>query len=369
MLAENFHGSRQSILPVGGRTSLREEQQVASKLPVILCTEHLNGLIDYPARDMTVTVQAGMRVSELQTLLAGEHQQLPIDIPQAQQATIGGAIATNTSGSSRFGYGTFRDYVIGISAVDGQGRLFSAGGRVVKNVAGYDLCKLMIGSMGTLGVITQVTLKLIPKPRCRMFVLAGCQHASIVEAALSTLNLSSTRPVIMDLLNDKMAQQLQAETGQQLPEEPYVLCIGYAGETEETNWQTAAVAPELQSSQTGPPMVISGMAAENLWHGLTEAQSLSPAPCIFQATLLPSRVAAFVELCSQRGVAVQAYAGSGLVIGQLPDGCTNPQAAAQLLSPLREQAQGCGGSLSLLRARMLGASSENSLKLPSKENR
>src|SRR5690606_40405915 len=85
-----------------------------------------------------------------------------VDISQGPRATSGGAIAANTSGPGRYGYGTFRDYVIGISAVDGQGRLFSAGGRVVKNVAGYDLCKLLGGSQGALAVITQVTLKLRP---------------------------------------------------------------------------------------------------------------------------------------------------------------------------------------------------------------
>jgi len=347
MLTENFHGSRQPILPAGGCTSRRVGRDDAER-PVILVTENLNSLIDYPARDMTVTVQAGMRVSELQTLLASEQQQLPIDIPQARQATIGGAIAANISGSSRFGYGTFRDYVIGVSAVDGQGRLFSAGGRVVKNVAGYDLCKLMIGSMGTLGVITQVTLKLIPKPHCRTFVLAGCPRASIVEAALSTLNLSSTRPVVMDLLNAKTIRQLQSDMGQQLPEEPDVLCIGYAGGTDETNWQMATVAGELLSSQTSQPQMIGGQAAENLWQGLTEYQSASTAPFIFRAALLPSRIASFVELCSQHSVAVQAHAGSGIVIGQLPDGCTDSQAARQLLRTLREQTQTCGGSLSLL---------------------
>src|SRR5262249_25511784 len=118
----------------------------------------LDQVIDFPARDMTVTVQSGITIAKLQALLKGERQQLPVDIPMAEQATLGGALATNASGPRRYGYGTLRDYVIGISAVNDEGQEIKAGGRVVKNVAGYDLCKLYIGSSWTFAVITHVTL-------------------------------------------------------------------------------------------------------------------------------------------------------------------------------------------------------------------
>ena len=114
----------------------------------------LNRVIDYPARDMTITVQAGITIAELQTLLAAENQRLPVDVPHADRATLGGALAVNVSGPRRYGFGTLRDYVIGISTVNDEGQEVKAGGRVVKNVAGYDLCKLHIGALGTLGIIT-----------------------------------------------------------------------------------------------------------------------------------------------------------------------------------------------------------------------
>ena len=100
----------------------------------------------------------------LKQTLASEGLMLPLDVPQQEAATLGGVIATNTNGPRRFGLGTVRDYVIGIEAVNGKGQLFHGGGRVVKNVAGYDFCKLLTGSMGTLGVITQATVKLKPIP-------------------------------------------------------------------------------------------------------------------------------------------------------------------------------------------------------------
>src|SRR6266851_6397233 len=124
----------------------------------------MDQVIDYPARDMTITVQAGITLAKLQAILAAENQRLPIDVAEPERATLGGAIAVNASGPRRFGFGTLRDYVIGISFTNDEGNEVKAGGRVVKNVAGYDLCKLQIGAFGTLGIITQVTLKLKPLP-------------------------------------------------------------------------------------------------------------------------------------------------------------------------------------------------------------
>ena len=105
----------------------------------------------HPARDMTITVQAGITLARLGNSLALENQRLPIDVPNASQATLGGVLAVNVSGPRRYGLGTLRDYVIGISAVNDDGQEIKGGGRVVKNVAGYDLCKLYIGSLGTPG--------------------------------------------------------------------------------------------------------------------------------------------------------------------------------------------------------------------------
>src|SRR4029077_853691 len=129
-----------------------------------------NRVIDYPARDMTITVQAGLPIAVLQRTLATENQRLPLDVPRPELATLGGALATNVSGPRRYGFGTLRDYVIGITTVNDEGHEVKAGGRVVKNVAGYDLCKLHVGALGTLGVITQVTLKLRPLPEHQQLI-------------------------------------------------------------------------------------------------------------------------------------------------------------------------------------------------------
>ena len=141
LLADNASGPRQRLLPAGGRTALPRLEDMAQR--AVLALTDLNRVIDYPARDLTITVEAGLRVADLQRILSEQRQRLPVDIADAHRATIGGAVAAGASGPRRLGHGSLRDYLIGVTAVDATGRTFKAGGRVVKNVAGYDLCKLL----------------------------------------------------------------------------------------------------------------------------------------------------------------------------------------------------------------------------------
>ena len=164
-----------------------------------LSLRQMQRLVEYPSKDMTITVEAGMKLEPLQQLLAIENQQLPIDLPFPNQSTIGGAVATNWSGSRTFGHGTLRDYLIGVTAVDAGGRVFKAGGRVVKNVAGYDICKLLVGSLGTLAVMSQLTFKLRPKPVDASILWCSCSNFETVDRIFERLVSSQTRPVSMDL--------------------------------------------------------------------------------------------------------------------------------------------------------------------------
>tara|TARA_Y100001968_G_C19328740_1_gene703170 strand:+ start:495 stop:860 length:366 start_codon:yes stop_codon:yes gene_type:complete len=117
----------------------------------------------------------------LSQTLAGEGLMLPLDVPQQATATLGDVIATNANGPCRFGFGTVRDYVIGIEAVNGKGQVFHGGGRVVKNVAGYDFCKLLTGSMGTLVIITQATVKVKPIPESAVTVVVAVESVDVAE--------------------------------------------------------------------------------------------------------------------------------------------------------------------------------------------
>ena len=148
----------------------------------------LNRVVDYPARDMTITVEAGITHGRAWPTCwppSGNGCRSTCRTPT--EATLGGVVATALSGPRRYGHGTMRDYVIGISAVDGRGMPFKAGGRVVKNVAGYDFCKLLTGSLGTLGVITQVTLKIKPRPEASALASATLRDLDTAERLLAAL--------------------------------------------------------------------------------------------------------------------------------------------------------------------------------------
>lgn len=133
---------------------------------LLLSTAALNQVLDYEPADLTATLQAGVRLADVQALLRANGQWLPWEPPGAATATIGGLLAAGQTGPLRLGYGTPRDRVLGMRVALGDGRLVKSGGRVVKNVAGFDTHKLHIGALGTLGVIVEATFKLAPLPEC-----------------------------------------------------------------------------------------------------------------------------------------------------------------------------------------------------------
>jgi glycolate oxidase FAD binding subunit len=152
------------VAPSGGAT----QQHIGNppeRAELLLDTSRLTALDHYDAGDLTFGVGAGATLASAQARLAEHHQFLPLDVAAADRTTLGGLLATNASAPLRHGYGGLRDYCIGVRFVTGDGKLAKGGGRVVKNVAGFDLMKLMIGSFGTLGVITGASFKVFPRPR------------------------------------------------------------------------------------------------------------------------------------------------------------------------------------------------------------
>jgi glycolate oxidase FAD binding subunit len=175
--------SQKPICVVGGETSLGLDTDKFNAM-TNLRTSGLNRIVDFPARDMTITLETGVTLAKLDEILAAERQWLPIDAADRETGTVGGLIASGFSGARRLGYGRIRDYVLGITAVDGRGVEFHAGGRVVKNVAGYDLCKLLTGSQGTLAAITQATLRTRPLPEVSRLLSGGGGDVATVATLL-----------------------------------------------------------------------------------------------------------------------------------------------------------------------------------------
>jgi glycolate oxidase FAD binding subunit len=336
----------QAVYPLGGRTQV-DLGMPPSKPGQALDLRGLARVIDYPARDMTITVQAGITLAALQEVLAGEGQRLPIDVPRAAEATLGGALATNASGPRRLGFGTLRDYVIGISVVNDRGEEVKAGGRVVKNVAGYDLCKLHVGALGTLGVITQVTLKLRPLPEEHALLILSCP-ADGLAALLDLLHRSRTRPVCVDALNSAAARRLNEEAAAELPESDWVVLVGYEGGREAVTWQVQQLVREVAAGHPLEARV--GTTAAPLWQALVEFAGRPPGPLTFKANLLPSAAADFCRHADAPpdGFLIQAHAGSGIVVGHAPTGLTEERAAV-VAKELRERAAAGRGHVILTR--------------------
>lgn len=312
----------------------------------LLQTSGLHKIIDYPARDMTITVEAGMTIAALQAELAKESQQLPIDIATPAKATLGGAIAANASGPRRFGYGTFRDYVIGISAVDGQGRLFSAGGKVVKNVAGYDLCKLLVGSRGTLGTITQVTLKLRPQSDSSSVVIVPLAENQSVETILVRLNKSETRPVYQELINPSLRPLLNNELTV-LPQHQSALLIGFEGSSQETSWQAETISAELKGIGVQEIHTETGDVAAQILETLVNDPAGNANTCQFNATFPKAQTEKVLSLANQNEIAIQIHAGNGIAKGTLNAQITSPTAANDAIAPLRRFVESHQGALTV----------------------
>ena len=308
----------QVIYPIGGGTAL-DWGLPATRPGTGLLLGGLQRVIDYPARDMTITVEAGITMQALAAELATEGQQLPLDVPQADRATLGGVVATNTNGPRRFGLGTVRDYVIGIHAVDGQGTPFQGGGRVVKNVAGYDFCKLLTGSMGTLGVITQLTLKLKPIPEQRTLVACAVDRWQTAETLLNGLVQSQTTPAAVELLSGSAWFSLAG-----LPTEGYAprpgnswLLVALEGTQPEVRWMVDQILKEWRGMSITAAAECTEEQAAALWSALVEFPA-GESPLVLKASVLPSAttrmMAAFQEVDAD--CSLQAHAGNGTVIAR-----------------------------------------------------
>jgi glycolate oxidase FAD binding subunit len=324
----------QAIYPVGGRTQL-ELGLPPTKPGVAVDLRGLDQVIDYPARDMTITVQAGITIAKLQALLATENQQLPVDVPLADRATLGGAIATNASGPRRYGYGTLRDYVIGISFINDQGQEVKAGGRVVKNVAGYDLMKLHIGALGTLGIITQVTLKLRPLPQERIALTIG-GPTETMGPILELLHGTRAQPVLLELFNRAAIRMMSVRSQDFLRRSPWFVLVGLEGSRENVLWQGEQMQKELEAAiNSGLGLHCVGGPVRQLWQTFLQIPVQASQGLTFKANMLPSTTSSFCSKSESLTEELQlsAHAGNGIVIGHVDD-LTLEQARTMLTSLL-----------------------------------
>ena len=220
----------------GGGTWAHE---LFEQVNIVINTSRLNRLVEHEPADLIAVAESGMRLVELNERLAVNGQRLPLDPPDDGNATIGGVVATGLSGPQQFGYGRPRGMVIGMRIVLSDGNIIKVGGKVVKNVAGYDLSKLFTGSYGTLGVITEVNFKLRPLPERQATIIAAGEVSSLILAGQSIID-SRLFPVALELLSASLAKRLGFANEQ-------CLLVRFAGNRKSVTYQTERALKLLQT--------------------------------------------------------------------------------------------------------------------------
>ena len=319
-----------AVAPRGGGTTMTLGNP-PRELDLILSTVRMNGVIEHVPGDQVVRVQTGMRVRDLQDRLAGSDQILGVDPPETDDgATVGGIVAANSSGPRRYRYGTMRDLIIGIVVVLADGTVAKAGGKVVKNVAGYDLSKLFTGSLGTLGVIAECNFRLHPRPEAARTVAveltdtasAGAAsqailHAQLVPSAVELHWGGETRLLSVLIEGIPSGVEAQAETASHI--------LGGFGPVRTLSNEEADTLGPLSPPGTGGDEV---------------AVKISAPPAELSG-VLDSTLGA----CSRRGLTptITGHAGTGVTYIGLSGG--DEEARAQAVEEIREIWLRRGGSV------------------------
>jgi glycolate oxidase FAD binding subunit len=320
-----------AVIPRGGGTKLAWGNS-PSRADVILSTARLDKIIEHPWADLTVSVEAGCTIEKLQNALAQHGQRLALDPLWPAQATIGGILSTNDSGSLRLRFGALRDLIIGVTLALSDGTLASSGGKVVKNVAGYDLPKLVTGAYGTLAVITRAIFRLHPLPRnAKTLSISGC-------------TLEEMQRVIFAVQDSKLAHtSLQARMAQDAEPVVDVLLEGTEAGIDAQEGQLRAIAGSASTRE----------ATSSVWNASQELWNSNDSSAIAMAkiTRLPASIASTAE-------AVQRVAASHKTHWKLTMQATGigwlrlesaPHNLHAVLSDLRFELEHSGGSLVVLR--------------------
>jgi len=319
-----------AVIPRGGGTKLGWGNSPA-RADLVLSTLRLNEIIEHAWADLTVTVEAGCTIQRLQETLAQHRQRLALDPLWPEKATIGGVLSTNDSGALRLRFGALRDLIIGVTIALADGTLASSGGKVVKNVAGYDLPKLLTGALGTLAVITRAVFRLHPLPRKTRAFSISSSNAGEAQRLMHAIQDSQLAHTFLQLhFSDESAR----------------LCeILFEGTEAGLAAQEAHLRRLAKSENVTEASTATWTAREELW-SFSEASDAA----IAKISILPADLAGTIEKV-QRAAQLHQVRWRALVyatgIGWIRlDG--KPGALRNALQLLRVELESQGGSLAAL---------------------
>jgi glycolate oxidase FAD binding subunit len=292
-----------AIVPSGAHTKLGMGF-APSRYDLALDMTRLDRVIAYDPGDLTLSIEAGVPLHALGPTLAEHHQFLPLAVPYMSQTTIGGLIASGVDSPLRQFYGTARDFLLGMEFVTGEGVGAKSGGRVVKNVTGYDIHKLMIGSLGTLGVITRVNFKTFPMPIHTRGFVARFTTAERAFDMRNRVARSALTPVTMEIVSPRVAELFESEAASRYEAAPmppnvisrteWALTAGYAG-NDDVRTRCAADLQRMaeEAGATGALVLADNLrpAFNRKREFIPIALASSPAATIVKMSVLPMRMA------------------------------------------------------------------------------
>ena len=333
-----------AVAPRGGGAHL-DIGNPLKRLDMVVDISALNRIVQHNAADLTLVVEAGITLASLRRVLAKEGQFLALDAPLSQRATIGGILASGVSGPLKWHYGSARDLVIGMQVAQADGRLTRSGGQVVKNVSGYDMARLHVGGLGTLGVITEVSFKLTPMPRRESTLVAQFKsYADCAAAAMSIFN-SGAMPLAMTAYNHAASNRIGAAHKAADSSELAVRLGGRPRTLKRLEDETFAIL----SARADAVERMDGDAA-NFWAALADFGYADDVKPIMSArvSVLPNRVAQVADAIAQNAdAAILAQVGYGMLNAHWFD---QELDLGETLRHARDAAHSAGGSLIVERA-------------------
>jgi glycolate oxidase subunit GlcD len=347
---------RWGVIPVGAGAQGDADDGAGFARTVMMKTTRLSRLVEHEPADLVATAEAGMTLTDFNREVGRAGQWLPLDPPGASGATLGGVVAAGAAGAQAFGYGAPRSHVLGMRVALAGGRVIRAGGRVVKNVAGYDLCKLFTGSHGTLGVILEITFRLRPRPRREATLVARSNSPGELVGAARALVTSQLLPVAVELLSPGMAAAVGL-TSASPDEEGLYMLARFAGTEAAVEYQLARAA-ELTSERAKGAEVRTDADDEGVWSKLAGRSSAGGAAhgLVWRASVPPAALGPLLARLPKAGehaglIKWHAGAGDGRVrvyeVTPQESGTTGEGnlRAARFLGEMREAARAAGGSL------------------------
>lgn len=321
-----------ALVPWGGGTR-QSFGYAPERYDAALATTGLSQITEYEPADLTITAQAGVSVAQLQAVLAQQGQCLPLDVANPDRQTLGGVIAARANSLRRFSNGSVRDLLLGVSVINGRGEVVKGGGKVVKNVAGYDLPKLYCGSLGTLGLITEATFKVSPLPEASATVALPLDAEHNSEDVLDHLLGSDLAPSFLFLLSPSAAASVIANA-----EDAQYVLLGFDGDAEAVEWQVNTLGAGCLDDD----------AAQRTRAALRDF-ALSAAPMTAEFHILSSQVGAFsrmLEWTARRSgftAEVASDAALGLMTAHFAPQLENADWHT-FYADLKDKADRCGGS-------------------------